>query len=651
MAVVTVNVLSIVVADFPSTLLLLSKHVNMSCQVHPREKERCTSLEMLYTSDASNSPETIKRAASKVLLQTTHNLDWLVFHRWYKIIETDQIECFSEVLSLCNEKETQLLLTGNFTYQSHGRGHSRRFGSSRNRKDSEKCNIQKPFILAASFCSTKIFRKMISIITEKDLISLDYGDINGVHAFIIALNEEQQLHMSSQVSNFIDLYHTLMRSISLQGRHALLMQTDKKGFRPLELAAHFGQTDMFMTIFREEGIYRFSQEKHGMMTRVLYDVTDYEAWAKTGSRVLMSPLRQIFTNQTNFKYQVKSDLTKEPVMTFWMQSKFYMNIPLIFIKFLFRTSIWLSLMLTSPGLGDQGAANFTGGGEVEACTTIVTGIPVDQLVWFNCSMCMVGMLWDLGLIGWRIYLMSCRKSHSFASLMRPDMNYEFLFHKMVFWTIAVYSLSVPILKESESFVATGTVPLIHSIVSATSIFSLTYTLQTIPGIGIYVICIIEMVIVMASFLPLFVLCLVSFTFYFAMITLTVHFCSNYFSNAILAIYSTFRIMLNLLDPYTFETSTPNPVYFLHILFILFVPILLLNFLIGLMSNAVNYVMSTGPLRVLESRTEVAIASEYDTSVILRWLFEWRASFFFLVKNGKLYIECFEVEGSARNKES
>ena len=625
--------------------------MNMSCQVHPTEKERCTSLETIYSSDASNSPETIKRAASKVLLQTTHNLDWLEFHRWYKIIETDQIDCFSEVLSLCNEKETQLLLTGSFTYQSHTTEHSRRFGSSRNRKDSEKCNIQKPFILAASFCSTKIFRKMISIITEKDLISPDYGAINGVHALILALNEEQQLSMSSQVRNFIDLYDTLMRSISLQGRHALLMQTNEKGFRPLELAAHFGQTDMFMTIFREEGIYRFPQEKHGMMTRVLYDVTDYEAWAKTGSRVLMSPLRQIFTNHSNFKYQVKSDLTKEPVMTSWMQSKFYMNIPLIFIKFLFRISIWLSLMLTPPGLGDPGAANFTGSGKVKACNATLRGIPVDQLVWFNCSMCTVWMLWDLGLIGWRIYLMSCRKSHSYASLIRPDMNYEFLFHKMVFWTIAVYSLSVPILRGSGFFVATNTLPLVHSIVSATSIFSLTYTLQIIPGIGIYVICIIEMVIVMASFLPLFLLFLVSFTFYFAMVTLTVHFCSNYFSDAILAFYSTFRIMLNLLDPYTFETSTPNPVYFLHILFILFVPILLLNFLIGLMSNAVNYVMSTGPLRVLESRTEVAIASEYETSVILRWLFEWRASFFFLVKNGELYIECFEVEATARNKES
>ena len=623
----------------------------MSCPVHPTEKERCTSLEMLYTSDASSSPETIKRAASNVLLQTTYNLDWLVFHRWYKIIETDQIDCFSEVLSLCNEKETQLLLTGNFTYQSHIRDESGSFGPSRNRKDSEKCNIQKPFILAASFCSTKIFRKMISIITEKDLISPDYGDINAVHALILALNEEQQLNILSQVTNFIDLYNTLMRSISFQGRHALLMQPSKKGFRPLELAAHFGQTDMFMTVFREEGIYRFSQEKHGMMTRVLYDVTDYEGWAKTGSRVLMSPLRQIFTNQSNFKYQVKTDLTKEPVMTSWMQSKFYMNIPLIFIKFLFRISIWLSLMLTSPGLGDPGPANYTGGGEVKACTTTVKGIPVDQLLSFNFSMCMVWMLWDLGLIAWRIYLMICRKSHSFASLIRPDMNYEFLFHKMVFWTIAVYSLSVPILRGSGVFVATNALPLVHSIVSATSIFSLTYTLQTIPGIGIYVICIIEMVIVMASFLPLFLLFLGSFSVYFAMVTLTVHFCSNYFSDAILAFYSTFRIMLNSLDPYTFKTPTPSPVYFLHILFVLFVPILLLNFLIGLMSNAVNYVMSTGPLRVLESRTEVAIASEYETSVILRWLFEWRASFFFLVKKDKLYIECFEVEASARNKES
>ena len=244
-------------------------------------------LEKMATTDPSQIVGYIIEATRKCLEEKTEKLDWVKFHDWYKVIEFDNVDLFHEVLSGCTEAEAHFLLTGNFVYPESE--------CSVKVKSGECSGIQKPFMLAASFCSAEIFEKVFSFISEEELTFKGNNGNNVIHILVLALTEEEKLKKEIDMEAYNSIYNSIMRNVSYKGRVSLLMQANDKGFRPLELAAHHGQTTFFMTIFREEGIYRFPEEKLGMLTTVLYEVTDYESWT-TSSRPLTSPIRQVPVN-------------------------------------------------------------------------------------------------------------------------------------------------------------------------------------------------------------------------------------------------------------------------------------------------------------------------------------------------------------------
>ena len=600
-----------------------------------------TANEELYSvtiasKDPSQIAASILDAARQCVEEKKYELEWLKFESWYNVIESSHIDLFDEVLSGCTEAEAQLLLTGNFVFPESE--------SPTTHENGEYYDIIKPFILAASFCLVEIFQRSISFLSEHELISTGCNGNNVIHIIVLALNQEKKLNKDIDMNAYNCIYKTLMRNLSHQGRLSLLMQANENGFRPLELAAHNGHTAFCMTIFREEGIYRFPQQKRGMLTTVLYDVTDYEAWSN-GSRALMSPLRQMMAVHSKLKVgdcrgSTQVNPKDVPVMVKWVQTKFRMNIPLIILKFIFRAILAVTLALTTPGLREVSSGDMTEG-SLDICKYMLRNIPSEKIVAFNCAYGVLWLVWELGLISYGLYMIKVKKSHSYACIMKPEMNLEIAFHKLVVCVIVVYTII--------SYSMTTHVMLmgmIYSIIGTITVLSLTYILQTIPAFGIYVICIIDMMIVLFSFLPIFFLFFGCMSVYFVLTTIGAQICSKYFKDPISILYNTFMIMMNLLEPSDFVTTgtnVPIPLCFLHFLFVLFVPILLLNFLIGLMSNAINTVMAAGDIHFLLNRTQVALAVENECSFLLRKIFAWRAKLFFVSTNGRLYIRCSEVD--------
>ena len=594
-------------------------------------------LKVLSEMDTYTEAETIRNAAKDAICKGTSDMEMASFHPWYSILESDHIKSFNLVLSLCSEQEADLLLTGRFVYSIIQGSYLSTSLITGVNKDTDRCNIQKPLILAASFGSVAIFRKLGSIIQEDQLTSADNNDNNAVHVLILALNEGQKLRKFDKMNSYFIIYHILMKSVSPPGREKLLVQCNKEGFKPIELAAFYGQTDMFMTIFSENDIYRLPQNKHGMMTCVLYDVTDYEAWKPNGSRALMSPLRLFQSN--NSKDQLKSNTILEPVLISWFRVKFCMNLPIIFLKFLFRLALWLSISFAA--LDFEEPSDPKEGGPTDRCNGTMEKLRANKLVWFNFSASIFCIIWELCIFGWAVFKMF-QRAYSVKALFLPELMPDIIFQRVLFWVIALYLIIGTISGTVGYSGITDKLVMFHSIIGATCIFWTIYILQILPGLGIYVICVIEMMIVMASFLPLFLLFFTSFSFNFRVTSLTIHYCSDYFSDILNSVYSTFRIMLNLLDPYDFVTESPYPIYFLHTIFVMVVPILLMNFLIGLMSNAVNVLMSSADIRILQKRTQIALMAENETSFLLRPLFAWRASHFFLCQNDRVYLRSFEV---------
>ena len=589
------------------------------------------------TMDTYTEAETIRNAAKDAISEGTSDMEMKSFLPWYSILESDQIKSFNLVLSLCSEQEADLLLTGRFIFSIVQDSYLRTSLITGVNNDTDRCNIQKPLTLAASFGSVAIFRKLGSIIQEDQLISADNNDNNAVHVLILALNEGRKLRKFDKMNSYFIIYNILMRNVSPPGREKLLMQSNKEGLKPIELAAFYGQIDMFMTIFSENGIYRFPQTKHGMMTCVLYDITDYEAWKPKGSRVLMSPLRLFQSSDS--KDQLTYNSILKPVVISWFKVKFCMNLPIIFLKFLFRLVLWLSISFVA--LSFEEPSDSKEGGPTDRCNGTMEKIHVNKFVWFNFSASIFCIIWELCILGWAVFQI-CQRAYSVRTLFLPELMSDIIFQRVLFWAIALYAIIGTISGTVGYSGITDNLVMFHNIIVAMCIFWTIYILQILPGLGIYVTCIIEMMIVTASFMPLFLLFFMSFSLNFRVTSLTIHYCSDYFSDILNSVYSTFRIMLNLLDPYDFVTDSPYPMYFLHTLFVLVVPILLLNFLIGLMSNAVNVLMSSADIRILQKRTQIALMAENETSFLLRRLFAWRASYFFVCQNDRVYLRCLEV---------
>ena len=143
--------------------------------------------------DTYTKAKTIRNAAKDAISKGTSDMEMMSFLPWYSILESDQIKSFNLVLSLCSEQEADLLLTGWFIFSSVQDSYLRTSLIVGVNNDTDRCNIQKPLTLAASFGSVAIFRKLGSIIQEDQLISADNNDNNAVHVLILALNEGRKL--------------------------------------------------------------------------------------------------------------------------------------------------------------------------------------------------------------------------------------------------------------------------------------------------------------------------------------------------------------------------------------------------------------------------------------------------------------------------
>ena len=61
--------------------------------------------------------------------------------------------------------------------------------SSATNEDGECYGINKPFMLAASFCAVEIFQRLILFLSKSELISSGSNSNNVIHVLILALTE------------------------------------------------------------------------------------------------------------------------------------------------------------------------------------------------------------------------------------------------------------------------------------------------------------------------------------------------------------------------------------------------------------------------------------------------------------------------------
>ena len=157
---------------------------------------------------------------------------------------------------------------------------------------------------------------------------------------------------------------------------------------------------------------------------------------------------------------------------------------------------------------------------------------------------------------------------------------------------------------------------------ALSTWSLLYFVQLLTSIGYFVVAIQQMVRQMFNFGVVYSIFFFAaprhatprhatprHAFFITVNTSERQTCSGEFSNVLQGIYSTFAIMLNLVNPAQLGLRHPGWIYVLHVSYIVIAAILLINFLIAIMSSALSEVALQQPIIERLQRLSVAIAIE------------------------------------------
>jgi hypothetical protein len=76
--------------------------------------------------------------------------------------------------------------------------------------------------------------------------------------------------------DLVDLYQWFIELISNDVKRKILGSENKRGLRPLELAAEHGFFKLFRTILETKSVYLVDEEEIGALTYQRFDITDYE---------------------------------------------------------------------------------------------------------------------------------------------------------------------------------------------------------------------------------------------------------------------------------------------------------------------------------------------------------------------------------------
>ncbi len=227
-----------------------------------------------------------------------------------------------------------------------------------------------------------------------------------------------------------------------------------------------------------------------------------------------------------------------------------------------------------------------------------------------------------------------------ASTMVPNSISSFFPRFTQFGCMVTYVLRGFLDEDEAESLTFWPLGLLYVFTSVFNIWTLLYFLELIgPRFGIYSISIQRMIGVLGQFLIIFFLLFFSFQFAFFRLYNDYGTCEYGYTSFIDSFYSTFIIMLNMVD-IPDQLGVINVTYVaLHVLYIFMVAILLLNYLIALMSDVNCIVMSRGPILLRLQQVSAALLVERRLCVLFKKWLRKRQEIFFKIYEDKYYLVC------------
>ena len=157
-----------------------------------------------------------------------------------------------------------------------------------------------------------------------------------------------------------------------------------------------------------------------------------------------------------------------------------------------------------------------------------------------------------------------------------------------------------------------------------------FFLQFLPWFGFIVIALQRMIQNLLSFAIIFLSILTPFVFAFKkFLGHTGSICNYEFFHIINAFYSTFKVMLNMVDFEKYSGTDMSAVSFLHFVYVFLVPVLLINFLIALFSTSYAQVYANKRIYHFIQQLSVSMIIEYRLNKIIPSWYTWQRKRCFL----------------------
>ncbi len=584
---------------------------------------------------------------------------------WFEAIWNDDSESIRQQLNDSSSEHREKLLNGYFDYEDSNlltKGTSCTFCPKR------------PLCLAVSCFAFKVVQEFVQ--QKVDITQREQCGFNIFHCLVApGLYDKDQETMMVKMYDYLEYLFTIETLITL------LYQEENIGLRPLEMCLHYGCYTMFKRIMETDSVYMKCREIHGSHIYTWYDITDYERFGKNSRRDRSPLLLLNALENKNLSYSATKEVVTCTLITTWSKAKMSFNKPFIIIWFIIRLLFLVTFFLSTS---DEKVINpkyitfitsFSSEDDLSAAEELET--QTDTLAFTTTETSTYNFLYNSSVKGFKnnipdLYL--CENSLyyiPYPPLLTSILLYYVLANALCFiiYDICEYFISIrrsfirklrTTPKGRKQIMVSTTFQRICSFLF--SIFSISATLGMLSGFSrvvAYFICIWPLLCFL-ELLPSigYLVLLVQkalkdvLSFGFILFVFLIPYPHGFFNilkgicgeesfaNIGAAMYSSFKLMLNMIDLEQYKSKEGvdlQALYFMHVFYVFLVVILLLNFLIAILSYTVSEVSENRSTITVLQKLSMLNVIERRLNWVFRIYYRWCQKKTFCVENGRIFI--------------
>jgi hypothetical protein len=488
------------------------------------------------------------------------------YDSWYDILRTDNVEQYETFLVQFSQAKRKQFVNGIFSYPN----------AMWNKE--VKCGYKVSFVLAAAFGSARCASRMLA--DSADVLVMDPTNYdNCAHAVI-----EAAAMSRDKEPRLVECYKTIVSELTTHTRKKLLFMENTDGFRPIELAAKRGVYRLVRAILDTKGVYVDIIGRRGLNAHLKYNLQEYKVTGKRG-RYMRSPLRLV----CNVKYKDLDSLQDSgflsmPVVDQWMKRKFRTALPWIVIWTIVRLALLFFLFYFDPSKGgDPKATDAPPPGNTTRPSH--RSEAVDKST-YNILLITLGAIGGVIAFGDIIsaFVQLCdplrRKIYGMDILSLADYVSKTSFYRINQFMLSMFTL-LGFTLSGAAFLSEHSLYM-KCLILPVTIFSAMFLLEIIPYIGFFGIAMQQMTVIMFKFLVVISGLNMLFATFFHDVT---HKDPNsMFTDMGESHYSIFLLMQS---EFSLGSNPPAALQMAHIFFFYMTAVLLMNYLIAVLSEAVT----------------------------------------------------------------